>query len=132
MKIEYFKTSETPDFSLRSYQKDLNQFCPCALCEHKDTYEGDDGVCELCYLDDQDGSSPEHDAFERVYEFFNVPYLVCFCNDQDGLSDPKTGHREKCFLGERGRKVRRRLEDRLRKDPLCMLWIAEKLSIAMD
>ena len=68
-------------------------------------------------------------AQRELYNALNEAYVACFCNNQDGLSDPKTGHRPSCMLGEAGRKIRRRLEDRLRKDTVLMLTIAKIVGV---
>jgi hypothetical protein len=50
--------------------------------------------CEICW---------------ELREFFRTPTIVCMCGGD--------GHHSTCMLGEAGKKLRRRIEDRLRKDP---------------
>ena len=43
MKIEYYKKSNTPDFSLAEYQAEMEKFHPCSLCQCRDEYEDENG-----------------------------------------------------------------------------------------
>ena len=51
---------------------------------------------------------------------FDEPYVVCSCVG---------AHKDTCLLGEAGRKIRRRLEDRLRKDVLLTLWVSRIIGL---
>ena len=63
-------------------------------------------------------------SYDRLQEIFTEPLIVCMCSDQDGT------HQDNCYLGEKGKKIRRRLEDRLRKDPLLMRWVARLIGLS--
>ena len=80
--------------------------------------------CESCYMEGYCS------RWSRLSSVFTEPYLVCFCNSHDGASEPKTGHRPNCNFGEAGKKLRRQIEDRLRKDPLLMMWVSRIIGLS--
>lgn len=109
-------------FSIKSLIQGLN---PTAWDKdtacHQENHQSKD--CQSCYMEE------ECLGWDRLITVFTEPYIACFCNETDGLSD-KTGHRLNCKLGEAGKKLRRQTEDRLRKDPLLMLWISRIIGLS--
>lgn len=110
-------------FSIKSLVQGLNpaEYDKELVC-HQDGHQAKD--CQSCYM------QPECFNWDRLIEVFTEPYIACFCNEGDGASEPKTGHRPDCELGEVGRKLRRQIEDRLRKDPLLILWVSRIIGLS--
>ena len=92
---------------IRRELRDLRPSCPDDVRE-----------CSECF---EDGCR----AVQRVEAMLTSSLTVCMCHGED----TPDGHRVTCYLGERGKKLRRRIEDRLRKDNQLMRDVAALLSI---
>lgn len=104
-------------FSLKSLVEKLDPSSwDQKLSCHEENNQGTD--CESCYMEGYCS------IWSRLSSVFTEPYIACMCSRSD------RGHRDSCNLGEAGKKLRRQIEDRLRKDPLLMLWISRIIGLS--